>query len=123
VSNVNDIHAEDVINKAEDRTKVRSYLKLLKQHKMIMYMDFVKDVLNEISKASLLFQHGDITVYSAVTKLQSAEGTLWQLFDDDGPVVVEIKHEMQGNQFLRHTLSNMLADDSCALTTDLFSQL
>jgi hypothetical protein len=90
-------------------------------------MAFVQDVLNEISKISLLFQRDDITVYSAVTKLQSAKGTLRQLFDnDDGPAVVKIKHEIQGNQFRGHTLSNMLADDSCTLTTDkqeLFSQL
>jgi hypothetical protein len=61
-------YAEDVSNKAEDRAKVRVYLKQLKQHKMIMYMAFVQDVLNEISKISLLFQREDITVYSAVTK-------------------------------------------------------
>ena len=39
---------------------------------MVLYMGFVKDVLNEVAKISLLFQREDITVYSAVTKLQSA---------------------------------------------------
>jgi hypothetical protein len=33
-------YAEDVSDKAEDRAKVRWYLKLLKQHKMIMYYGF-----------------------------------------------------------------------------------
>ncbi|XP_053383489.1 zinc finger protein 862-like [Mercenaria mercenaria] len=111
-------YAEDNSNKAEDRARVRGYLIMLKQHKMLRYIAFVKDVLNEVAKISLLFQREDITVYSAVTKLQSAEGTLRQMFDNDGPAVTELQHEIQDNQYRGHTLLNMLAEDCHSLITD-----
>ncbi|KAH3786049.1 hypothetical protein DPMN_164150 [Dreissena polymorpha] len=60
----------------------------------VWYMAFVKDILNEIAKISLSFQRDDITVYSAGTKLQSAEGTQRNLMDNDGASVVEIQAEI-----------------------------
>ena len=62
-------------NKAAGRARVRGYLRTLKQHKFVWYLGFVKDVLNEVAKVGFLFQREDINVSSAVTKLQSAEGS------------------------------------------------
>ena len=92
-------YAEDKSNKAENRTKVRV---------------FVKDVLNEVAKISLLFQREDITVYSAVTKLQSAQTSLRGLIDNDGPSVTEIKVQMREEKFHDFQLLNLLPDDTLA---------
>ena len=107
-------YAEDKSNKAEDRAKVRGYLTQLKQHKMVLYMGFVKDVLNEVAKISLLFQREDITVYSAVTKLQSAQTSLRGLIDNDGPSVTEIKAQIREGKFHDFQLLNLLPDDTLA---------
>lgn len=87
-------YAEDSSNREQDRAKVRGYLRQLKQHKMVWYLAFVKDILNEVSKISLLFQREDLTVYSAMTKLQSAETSLRALIDNDGPSVSEINDKI-----------------------------
>ena len=107
-------YAEDKSNKAEDRAKVRGYLTQLKKHKMVLYMGFVKDVLNEVAKISLLFQREDITVYSAVTKLQSAQTSLRGLIDNDGPSVTEIKAQIWEGKFHDFQLLNLLPDDTLA---------
>ena len=101
-------YAEDKSNKPEDRVKVRGYLTQLKQHKMVLYMGFVKDVLNEVAKISLLFQREDITVYSAVTKLQSAQTSLRGLIDNDGPSVTELKAQIREGKFHDFQLLNLL---------------
>ena len=107
-------YAEDKSNKAEDRAKVRGYLTQLKQHKMVLYMGFVKDVLNEVAKISLLFQREDITVYSAVTKLQSAQTSLRGLIDNDRPSVTELKAQIREGKFHDFQLLNLLPDDTLA---------
>jgi hypothetical protein len=53
-------YAEDVTNKAEDRTKTKGIIRKLLQFKFVYFMYFVKDVLTEISRVSLVFQRDDI---------------------------------------------------------------
>ena len=63
-------YAEDNTNRAQDKTKVKGYLNKLRKHKMVLYIALVKDILDVVNKVSLLFQRENITVSSAVTKLQ-----------------------------------------------------
>ncbi|KAJ8307679.1 hypothetical protein KUTeg_014773 [Tegillarca granosa] len=104
-------YAEDNSNRQTDRAKITGYLRKLKQHKMIWYMAFVKDVLNEISKISQLFQREDITVSSAVTKLQSAEASLRNLIDNNGESVIEVNNEINNGVLHGHTLLNIIPAD------------
>ncbi|WAR30072.1 LOW QUALITY PROTEIN: ZN862-like protein [Mya arenaria] len=96
-------YAEDNTNRTQDKAKVKGYLNKLRQHKMVLYIAFVKDVLNEVSKVSLLFQREYITVSSAVTKLQRASSVQRNMIDNEG------------DQLLRgHTLINIIQDQSLA---------
>ncbi|KAJ8317687.1 hypothetical protein KUTeg_005591 [Tegillarca granosa] len=104
-------YAEDNSNRQTDRAKITGYLRKLKQHKMVWYMAFVKDVLNEISKISLLFQREDITVSSAVTKLQSAEASLRNLIDNNGESVIEVNNGINNGVLHGHTLLNIIPAD------------
>lgn len=104
-------YSEDNSNKAQDRAKVQGYIRKLKQYKLIWYMAFVKDVLNEIAKVSLVFQREDITVSSAITKLQSAEIALQSMMRAEGDSIVNIRTEINGNVFRGHTLQNVIPDD------------
>ena len=69
-------YSEDKANKADDRAKVRGYIRKLRQHKFVCYMYLCIDVFTEISSLSLLFQKVDVTVSSAVLKLQATTNYL-----------------------------------------------
>ncbi|XP_052806605.1 zinc finger protein 862-like [Mya arenaria] len=107
-------YAEDNTNRSQDRAKVKGYLNKLRQHKMVLYIAFVKDVLNEVSKVSLLFQREDITVSSAVTKLQSVSSVLRNMIDNEGDQLVEIRNEIVDGKLRGHTLINIIQDQSLA---------
>ena len=100
-------YSEDNTNRAEDREKATGIIRKVMQYKFVWFLHFLKDILNEVSKISLLFQREDISISSAVTKLQSATLSLRDLFDNKGEHQRSFKNEIQnGNQYKKHTLLN-----------------
>ena len=71
---------EDKANKSEDRAKGKGILKKIMTYKVVWCLHFLKDVLTEIPKFTLLLQRKDITLPSVMNKIQSAQLTLC----DDG---------------------------------------
>ncbi|KAL5019633.1 hypothetical protein ScPMuIL_002525 [Solemya velum] len=101
-------YAEDNTNKGEDRAKAKGIIRKLRQYKLLWYLHFMKDLLNEVAKISLLFQREDINISSAVTKLQSSMVILRNLMDNPGEHQQEFTGEIQGDEYREHTLLNVL---------------
>ncbi|XP_021357227.1 zinc finger protein 862-like [Mizuhopecten yessoensis] len=104
-------YAEDNTNRGEDRAKAKGIIAKLLQYKFVWYMYFIKDVLLEITRISLLFQREDITVTSAVTKVQSAQLSLRDMINNPGPTLREFDQDVVGDQHKDHTLRNVVAQD------------
>ena len=68
-------YAEDRSNKSTDREKAKGILKKRLECKLVWFMHFLKDVLNEVAKVSLIFKR-DVHVPAAVAKIQSAKLSL-----------------------------------------------
>jgi len=101
-------YAEDNTNRGEDRAKARGIVKQLLQYKFVYYMHFVKDVLSEITKVSLLFQRNDISVPSAVTILQVNQIALQTIAQHGGPEQHNFLNDVHGGQYKEHTLQNVV---------------
>jgi len=110
-------YAEDNTNRAQDKTKVKGYLNKLRKHKMVLYIALVKDILDVVNKVSLLFQRENITVSSAVTKLQSATSVLRNMIDNERDQLVEIRNEIVDRKLHGHTLCNIVQGQSLAANT------
>ena len=76
-------YSEDDSNAGQYRAKARGILRKMLQFKFVWFLHFMKDLLNEIAKVSLLFQREDITLSSAVTKLQAANYSLRHVADEN----------------------------------------
>ncbi|KAL5019991.1 hypothetical protein ScPMuIL_002883 [Solemya velum] len=100
-------YAEDNTNKGEDQAKAKGIIRKLRQYKLLWYLHFMKDLLNEVAKISLLFQREDINISSAVTKLQSSMVILRNLMDNPGENQ-QFTGEIQGDEYREHTLLNVL---------------
>ena len=99
-------YSEDNSNRAEDRVKAKGIIRKVMQYKFVWFLHFLKDILNEVAKISLLYQREDINVSSAVTKLQSSNVSLRAMFDDKGEHLKSFENELHGNQYKEHTLLN-----------------
>ena len=74
-------YIEDKSNKAEDRAKGKGILKKVMEYKLIWFLHFMRDVLNEIAKLSLLLQREDVTLPSIMIKVQSVQVALSEMMD------------------------------------------
>lgn len=101
-------YAEDNSNKGEDRAKAKGNIKRLTEYKFVWYMYFLKDVLSEVSRVSLLFQRNDINVASAMGILQTTKLTLEDMKDNAGPQLQEFATDVTGDQYKDHTLHNVV---------------
>jgi len=101
-------YAEDNSNKSEDRAKAKGIIKRLTEYKFVWYMYFLKDVLSEMSRVSLLFQRNHINVASTMGILQTTKLTLEDMKDNAGPQLQEFATHITGDQYKDHTLHNVV---------------
>ncbi|KAK6191936.1 hypothetical protein SNE40_003508 [Patella caerulea] len=101
-------YASGNTNKGEDRAKTQGYIKKLTQFKFIWYLYFIKDVLSEVSRVSLLFQRDDIDVSSAVTKIKSTQISLQQMIDNPGAQLQSFNNDVSGNSYKGQTLLSVV---------------
>ena len=102
-------YAEDKSNGCEYSAKAKGILTKIMELKFVWLLHFTKDVLNDVVKASLLFQREDtcICTASAVTKLQSVETNIRNLMENPGQHCLEFQQNLQGNEFKEHTLQHV----------------
>lgn len=102
-------YAEDSSIKAEDRAKAKGVLNKLMQYKLVWYLYFLRDLLNEMAKLSLLFQRDNISISSAVTKLQSSQMTLRYLLENTGEHSLQFEQDLTNdNEYKEHELKNVV---------------
>ena len=101
-------YAEDNSNRGEDRAKAKGIIKKLCQYKLVYYLYFLKDVLSEVSRVSLLFQREDINVSSAVTVLESCNSVLTNMAQNPGITLAQFPNDVNGTQFHGETLQNQV---------------
>ena len=89
---------------------------------MVLYNALVNDVLDVVNNISLLFQRENITVSSAVTKLQSATSVLRNMIDNERDQLVEIRNEVVDRKLHGHTLCNIVQGQSLAANTAIMVQ-
>ncbi|XP_069122177.1 zinc finger protein 862-like [Argopecten irradians] len=104
-------YVEDTTNKGEDRAKAKGIINKLRQYKLVWYLHFMKNLLKEVAKVSLLFQREDINTSSAVTKLQSTAVTLNHLKSNPGINQQAFLGALEGDQYKDHTLLNVIDED------------
>lgn len=100
-------NAEDKSNGGEYSTKAKGILTKILEFKFVWCLHFTKDVLNEVAKASLLFQCEYICTASAVTKLQSVETNIRNLMENSGQHCLEFQQNLQCNEFKENTLKHI----------------
>ena len=105
-------YAEDKSNKGEDRAKAKGMVKKLQEFKLVWYLHFTKDILNEMAKVSLLFQREDINTASAVSKLQSVNVTLRHLAENPGESCQQFEQDLNGTTYKEHTLNRVIPNDT-----------
>lgn len=116
-------YASDNANRAEDRAKATGIRRKLLEHKFVHYMPLLLDIFNEVSKVSLLFQRDDVTVPTAMAKLESVMLMLTSMEDLEvnGFYLTEFIDEMAGGMvYKEQTLQHMvtyaaLHDQKCAI--------
>ena len=87
-------NAEDKSNGGEYSAKAKGILTKILEFQFVCCLHFTKDVLNEVAKASLLFQCEYIctaSAASAVTKLQSVETNIRNLMENSGQHCLEFQ--------------------------------
>ena len=99
-------YAEDKSNGGEYSAKAKGILTKIMELKFVWFLHFTKDVLNNVAKASLLFQREDICTASAVTKLQSVETNIRNLIENSGQHCLEFQQNLQCNEFKENTLKH-----------------
>lgn len=109
-------YAEDVTNREGDRAKAKGILKKLLQYKLVWFLHFLKDLLNELATVSLTFQRENINVSSALTKLQASELGLKHIHDNQSQSLDEfhdnINHDGDSYMYKGHTLHNFIPDET-----------
>lgn len=105
-------YIEDKSNKAEDRAKGKGILKKVMAYKLIWFLHFMRDVLNEIAKLSLLFQREDVTLPSIMIKVQSVQVALSEMMDNPGRNLQRFQEELNGAVYKEHTLTHVVAQNS-----------
>jgi hypothetical protein len=75
-------YSSDVVNTAADRAKATGISRKLLEHKLVHYVHLPRDIFSEVSKLSLIRE--DITVPSAMAKLQTTMLMLTSMEDQDG---------------------------------------
>ena len=107
-------YSEDVSNSGADRAKAKGIIKRMLQYKFVWFISVLKDMLNELSKVSLVFQREDINTSSAVTKLQAAEIELRSQMDNPGQSLTEFINGLTNDQgkymYKDHELKNYVED-------------
>ena len=110
-------YSEDTSNRDSDRAKAKGIVNRLLQYKFVWFVSVLKDILNELSKISLVFQREDINTSSAVTKLQAAEIELKNQMDNPGQSLVDFRNTLEVQDdgkymYKDHELRNYV-DDAC----------
>ena len=105
-------YVEDHTNRAEDRAKAKGILAKIRQFKFVWYLYFMKDVLNEIAKVSLLLQREDIALASAITKLQACSIKINDLIANKGPQLTMFDIDVVDGKLKDHQLLNVIEPDT-----------
>ena len=105
-------YAEDRSNKSTDREKAKGILKKILEYKLVWFMHFLKDVLNEVAKVSLIFQREDVNVPTAAAKIQSAKLSLQNMKEKPGVNLCKFEDEVNENKYRKHTLHHVVTADS-----------
>lgn len=66
------LNVGDQTNRAKYRAKTKDIFRKLLQFKFIYYLYFVKDILSEVSRVSLVFKRGDVYLSSTMICPKSA---------------------------------------------------
>lgn len=103
-------YAEDESNKADDRAKARGILKKIREYKLVWFLHFLVDVLNEITRISLLFQREDITLPSAMIKVKSAKQSLNNMINNSGANLQKFQGSVNGAIYKGQTLTRVVDD-------------
>ncbi|CAH3162510.1 unnamed protein product [Porites lobata] len=105
-------YIEDKSNKAEDRAKGKGILKKVMEYKLIWFLHFMRDVLNEIAKLSLLLKREDVTLPSIMIKVQSVQLALSEMMDNPGRNLQRFQEELNGADYKEHTLTHVVAQNA-----------
>ena len=105
-------YIEDKSNKAEDRAKGKGILKKVMEYKLIWFLHFRRDVLNEIARLSLLLQREDVTLPRIMIKVQSVQVALSEMMDNPGRNLQRFQEELNGALYKEHTLTHVVAQNS-----------
>lgn len=105
-------YIEDKSNKAEDRAKGKGILKKVMEYKLIWFLHFMRDLLNEIAKLSLLLQREDVTLPSIMIKVRSVQLALSEMMDNPGCNLQRFQEELNGAVYKEHTLTHVVAQNA-----------
>ncbi|CAH3153396.1 unnamed protein product [Porites lobata] len=82
------------------------------EYKLIWFLHFMRDILNEISKLSLLLQREDVTLPSIMIKVQSVQLALSEMMDNPGRNLQRFQEELNGAVYKEHTLTHVVAQNA-----------
>ena len=102
-------YGKDPANPGDLKAKAKGILKKMTRYKCLWYLHFMKDVLTEVSRVSLMFQRDDLHISSVVSKLQSVHDTLRCMVNNPGENLKQFLGKVEEGQYKEQKLLNVPA--------------